>query len=212
MAKVWVLHVCLNASTTPLSYLHSFPLSRCPHKHTHTHTHTQMQWPCRLYQALWMKKRSHLSDSSSLHLAAPFKNTLYSLLKLHLSDSMMESPILPSLSLSPSLWSFSSCLSILAANGSCRKSKSLASLTVKESVSLCACELTCVCVCVRDLGVFWHGSLSISVCMFNRKKRCHNKMCKKVQGRVWWARSCMEVRTGVPGAAGRPGMSELIRI
>lgn len=51
-----------------------------------------------------MRKRSHLSNSSSLHLAAPFKNTLYSLLtlKLHLTDSMMESPILPSFLL-PSL-------------------------------------------------------------------------------------------------------------
>lgn len=90
------------------SYLHTHTFSLLLSLHTHTVTRGH-RW------ALWMKKRSHLSDSSSLHLAAPFKNTLYSLLtlNLHFTDSMMESPILPpflpslsySLSLSVSLLS-----------------------------------------------------------------------------------------------------------
>lgn len=69
------------------------------------HAHVHAQWPGGLRRALWMKKRSHLSDSSLLHLAASFKNTLYSSLrlKLHLTDSMMESTILPPFLPPPSL-------------------------------------------------------------------------------------------------------------
>ena len=92
---------CTLSEILPL-YLHSDTLLLCPSVPTHTHTnmhartHACMQWPGGLHWALWMKKRSHLSDSSLSHLVAPFKNTLYSSqrLKLHFTDSMMESPIL----------------------------------------------------------------------------------------------------------------------
>ncbi len=121
------LHSWAQAVTLSL-LIHAHTLSPLTHAHTPTHPHPHERWPCGLCWALWIKKRSHLSDSSSLHLAAPFKNTLYSLLalKLHLTDNMMKSPILPPSFFPPFLLSLSfSLLSLellLSFHPSCQQS------------------------------------------------------------------------------------------
>lgn len=172
-----------------------------------------------------MKKRSHLSDSSLLHLAAPFKNTLYSLLrlKLHLTDSMMESPILPPFLALPLL----SLELLLCFHPSCQQSSRIKKKKKKAKAKLQRrCKSVDPCAYVDQsvwelgaLGVFWHGSWCISVCMFNRRKGATVKCVKRWRRGWWWwwwgvhrwACSCVEVRTGVPEAAGRPVVSELIR-
>lgn len=172
MAKVWVLHTFSSPNSrlkharrhTFSTNLHTHPFS--PPLSRHMHTHTLTQWPCGLCQALWMKKRSHLSDSSSLHLAAPFKNTLYSwlTLQLHLTDSMMKSPILP-----PFLPSLSHSLSLLLSAVSGASSVFPSSLptvlaekwrlsfsdNVRKCRSVCICASVCVWACVSWGVLAW---------------------------------------------------------
>lgn len=120
-----------------------------------------------------MKKRSHLSDSSSLHLTAPFKNTLYFLLtlKLHLSDSMMESPILHLFL--PSFY----ILSLPAVSGASPVFPSPLPAVLAEMWKLSfsnyvrECTVFLIVVC---RGGFHAASTCISVCMFNQGKNCKN--------------------------------------
>lgn len=81
---------------------------------------------------------------------------------------------------------------------------------VEACAHMCICPHVGWCECV--LGCFgMDPCISAFACLIGKKKRCHSKMCKKVQGGVWGACSRMEVRTGVSGAAGRPDMSELFK-
>lgn len=137
------------------------------------HAHVHAQWPGGLRRALWMKKRSHLSDSSLLHLAASFKNTLYSSLrlKLHLTDSMMEStilpPFLPPPSLPPSFLCLGSffCLFVLAANSSWKKKE-------KQRIGLSGDrrEQRCVPIWPLVCRIIWDhlGTVSEFGCLFQR--------------------------------------------
>lgn len=185
--KSGVAHA-FSGTNSRLKHAHCHTLSShtCTHTHFFSPSHTHTQWPCGLCRALWMKKRSHLSDSSLLHLAAPFKNTLYSLLtlKLHLTDSMMESPILPPF-LPPLFLILSLSLLLFAVSGAspvfppslptvlAEKWRLSFSDNVRKCrpVRICAsdCVRTCVCVCV--LGCFgMDPCVSVFACLIGGKK------------------------------------------
>lgn len=129
----WSMHA---VTVSPLVLAQTVFLSPSVSTHTHTHTLTLKRWPCGLCWALWMKKRSHLSDSSSRHLAAPFKNTLYSLLtlKLHLYWQHDGEPHSASLSFSTLSFSLSSLELPLSFHPHCQqpsqKSEGQASVTM----------------------------------------------------------------------------------